>query len=157
MYFTVLELGLGRYRRAYNHALAVFRADRLGFGTLVLPEIIEAATRCGELLVAREALNRLKGRAEASGAHWGLGRLACCQALLAEDAEPLYSRAIELLKLGLFSRDLARAHLLFGEWLRRQRRRREARSQLTAAYELFSNMGAQAFAQPRPGRTGGDR
>ncbi len=147
MYLTVLELGLGRYRRAYSQALPIYRADRLGFGTLVLPEFIEAATRCGELLVAHEALNRLKERAEASGARWGLGRLACCQALLAEDAEPLYSRAIELLKLGTLLTDLARAHLLFGEWLRRQRRRREARPQLTAAYELFSDMGAEAFAQ----------
>ncbi len=147
MYFAVLELGLGRYRPAYDHALPIYRADRFGFGTLVLPEIIEAATRCGEMLVAHEALGRLEERAEASGARWGLGRLACCQALLAEDAEPLYRRAIELLKPGPLLTDLARAHLLFGEWLRRQRRRREARLQLTAAYGLFSNMGAEAFAQ----------
>jgi DNA-binding CsgD family transcriptional regulator len=147
MYLAVLELGLGRYRPAYSHALPIYRADRFGFGTLVLPEIIEAAARCGELLVAHEALNRLQERAEASGARWALGRLACCQALLAEDAEPLYRRAIELLRPRPLLTDLARTHLLFGEWLRRQRRRREARLQLTRAYELFSNMGAEAFAQ----------
>jgi DNA-binding CsgD family transcriptional regulator len=147
MYLAVLELGRGRYRPAYKHLLPVYRADRMGFGTLVLPEIIEAAARCGELVVANEALERLGARAEASGARWGLGRLACCRALLAEDAEPLYREAIELLEPRALLTDLARAYLLFGEWLRRQRRRREARLQLGAAYELFSKMGARGFAE----------
>ncbi len=143
-----LELGFGRYRQAYAHSLPVFRDDRLSLGTICLPDLIEAASRCDELHVAREALKRLEERAEASGAGWGLGRLARCQALLAEDAaEPLYRRAIDLLEPTAVLIDLARTHLLFGEWLRRQRRRREARFQLGAAYDMFAEIGAGAFAR----------
>jgi len=146
-YLTVLDLGLGRYRQAYDQALPVFREDRLGGGTLVLPDLIEAAARCDELPVAHEALDRLEARAEASGARWGLGRLARCQALLAGDAaEPLYREAINLLAPTGYLTDLARAHLLYGEWLRRQRRRRDARVQLRGADDMFTEMGADGFA-----------
>ena len=146
-YLTVLDLGLGRYRQAYDQALPVFRDDRLGNGTLVLPDLIEAAVRCDELLVARDALTRLEERAEASGARWGLGWLARCQALLAGDAaEPLYCQAIDHLEPTAARVDLARTHLLYGEWLRRQRRRREARIELRAAHDMFTEMDADAFA-----------
>ena len=108
--------------------------------------------------VAREALKRLEERAEASGAAQALGRLARCQALLAGDAaEPLYRRAVDLLEPTAVLTDLARTHLLYGEWLRRQRRRREARVQLGAAYDMFVEMGADGFAVSGPGRAGGNR
>jgi DNA-binding CsgD family transcriptional regulator len=146
-YVAVLELGLGRYRQAYDYLLPVFRDDRLGFGTLCLADFIESAARCNELVLAHDALNRLEERAAASGARWGLGRLARCQALLAEDAaEPFFRRAIDLLEPAEVLTDLARAHLLYGEWLRHQRRRRDASLQLGAAYEMFDEMGAGGFA-----------
>jgi DNA-binding CsgD family transcriptional regulator len=151
-YLAVLELGLGHYREAYDHALAAFQTDRLSVGTLALPDLIEAAARCNELAMARQGLERLEGRAHASGTRWGLGRLARCQALLAGDgAEPLYRQAIELLDATSVRTDLARAHLLYGEWLRRQRRRRDARVQLRIAYEMFSQMGADGFASRASG------
>ena len=146
-YLAALELGLGRYRQAYDYVLPTFRDDRLSVGTLTLPDVIEAAARCDELPVAREALDRLEARARASGTGRALGRLAYCQALLAADAaEPLYLQAIDLLEQTIVRTDLARAHLLYGEWLRRQRRRRDARGLLGAAYDMFTDMGAGAFA-----------
>ncbi len=146
-YLATLELGLGHYRQAYDYALPTFSDDRLSIGTLTLPDVIEAAARCDELPVAREALVRLEARARASGTGMGLGRLAYCQALLAADAAgPLYRQAIDLLEQTVVRTDLARAHLLYGEWLRRERRRRDARDQLAVAYEMFTDMGAGAFA-----------
>ena len=146
-YLVVLELGLGRYRQAYDHVLPIFRDDRLGAGTLVLPDLIEAAARCDELRVAHEALERLEERAQAGGAPWGLGWLARSQALLAADAaEPLYRQAIDHLEQTAILPEVARTHLLYGEWLRRQRRRRHARLPLRTAYDMFTQMGADAFA-----------
>ena len=147
-YLVPLELSRGQYRQAYDQALPGFRDDRIAAGTLALPDFIESAVRCQELEVARAALNRLEERAEASGAHWGLGRLARCQALMAGDeAAARYCEAIDLLEPTGYLTDLARTHLLYGEWLRRQRRRREARLQLGVAHEIFSGMGAEAFAE----------
>ena len=147
-HLPVLELGLGRYRQAYDHALLpIFREDRLGVGTRSLPDLIEAAARCGELPVAHEALNKLVERAEASGASLGLAKLARSRALLAGDAaEPLYREAIDLVEPTGFLIDLARTHLLYGEWLRRRRRRRDARVQLRKAHDMFTGMGADGFA-----------
>ena len=143
-YLVVLELGFGRYRQACDHVLPIFRDDRLAAGTLVLPDLIEAAARCDELLVAQQALNRLKERAEASGAPWGLGWLARSQALLAGDAaEPLYRQAIDHLEQTAVLPEIARTRLLYGEW---QRRRRDARAQLRTAYDMFTQMGAGGFA-----------
>ena len=78
----------------------------------------------------------------------GLGRLARCRALLADDdqAEGLYQESLEVLRDADLATDLARSHLVYGEWLRRQRRRREARSQLGAAFDAFAGMGAKGFA-----------
>ena len=151
VYMTPLELSRGRYREAYNYLLPVFQEDRLGSPTLVLSDLIEASSRCNEMSVAAEALKRLDGRAQASGAVEALGRLARCQALLAEDAaEPLFREGLALLGSTSILTELARTHLLFGEWLRRQRRRREARHELGAAYEMFAEMGADGFAsRPR--------
>ena len=146
-HLAVLELGLGRYRQAYDHLLPELLDDRLSFGTTILPNLVEAAARCGELGVAQQALDRLGARAQASGAAWGLGCFARSQALLAADApESLYRQATDLLGKSRCLPDLARAHLVYGEWLRRQRRRRDARVELATAYEMFTKMGADAFA-----------
>jgi hypothetical protein len=116
-WLALLELSLGRYRQAYDRTLPVIQDDRLGIGTLALQDFIEAAARCGELAAAHEALTRLAERAEASGAHWGLGRLAACKALLGEDgAEALYHQAIDLLEPTAALTDLARSEPGSAAW-----------------------------------------
>ncbi len=151
-HLAVLDLSFGRYRQAYDYVLPDFREDRLAVGIIVLPDLIEAAVRCDEMAVAQQALDRLEERAQASGALWGRGCLARCQALLAGDAaEPLYRQAIDLLEQTGYLTDLSRAHLLYGEWLRRQRRRRDARVELGAAYDMFIQMGADGFASRASG------
>lgn len=145
---VVLELSLGRYREAFEQAQPIFLEDMLGSGTHVLEDMIEAAARCDELVVACKAADRLATRAQTGTAHWGLGCLARSRALLAgdEDAERLYHQAIELFEKTTALTESARAHLIFGEWLRRQRRRRDAREELGTAYDMFAGMGARTFA-----------
>ena len=146
---AVLELSLGNYRAALDHGYFVYSEDLLAWGTFVLPELVEAAARRGEHGVAQQALDRLAARAEASGAAWGLGLLARSRALVSDDAsaEELYQEAIALLGTTQAVPDLARAHLVYGEWLRRQRRRRDAREQLRTAFDMLADMGAEAFAE----------
>jgi len=144
----VLELGLGNYQAALQSALGVFQDDAPFFGTLVLPDLVEAAARCGQTGLAEAALGRLAERAAAAGTPLALGLLARSRALLAgDDAEPLYQEAIGHLTQCLARPQLARAHLVYGEWLRRQRRRRDAREQLRTAHDMFTSMGAEAFAE----------
>jgi DNA-binding CsgD family transcriptional regulator len=146
---TTLEMGLGSYESALSSALGIYEEDVLAVGTLILPEIVEAGARCGNHQAAAAALDRLSDRALAGSATLGLGLLARSRALLAEDtrAEGFYMEAIEHLERCDTAPDLARAHLLYGEWLRRQKRRSDARDQLRAAHEMFSSMGAEAFAR----------
>ncbi len=146
---VVLELGLGNYQAALQCALAVFQDDGPHFGTHVLPDMVEGAARCGETGLADAAFGRLAERAAAAGTPLALGLLARSRALLTgvADAEPLYAEAMEHLKACRSAPQLARAHLLYGEWLRRQRRRRDAREQLRIAHEMFTSMGAEAFAE----------
>jgi DNA-binding CsgD family transcriptional regulator len=148
-WLAVLEVGLGKYREALRHAQRACREDSLATGCFTLPELVEAAVRCGELDAARQAVTRLAARALAGGAPWGLGLLARSRALLAGDdeAEDLYQQAIALLGRTQARTDLARAHLIYGEWLRRQRRRRDARDQLRTAHDMLADMGAAAFAE----------
>jgi DNA-binding CsgD family transcriptional regulator len=144
----VLELGLGRYQAALENALPIFEDDPPAAGSWVLPNLIEAAGRSGHERVARDALNRLTERAKASGTSLALGFLARSRALLAPDAEAesLYQESIGHLGRSSAKPELARSHLLFGEWLRRQGRRRDAREQLRTAHDLFASMGTGAFA-----------
>ena len=146
---AVLELGLGNYQAALQCALGVYDDDAPFFGTLALPDLVEAAARCGQTGIAQAALGRLAERAAAAGTPLALGLLARSRALLAGDAEagPLYQEATGHLGQCRAVPQLARAHLVYGEWLRRQRRRRDARDQLRTAHEMFTAMGAGAFAE----------
>jgi DNA-binding CsgD family transcriptional regulator len=112
-------------------------------------ELIEAAVRAGTPELAADARSRLAEMARVSGTDWALGVAARSEALLAEDqrAEELYLEAVDRLGRSRTAVDLARAHLLYGEWLRRQRRRLDARGQLRTAHDLFSEFGMEAFGE----------
>ena len=129
MGLTVLELGLGRYPEALGWGLQIFHDDPPGFGNRVLPEVVEAGVRGGDRAAAEMALTRLTERATAAATPWALGLLARSRALMATDAdaEPYYLEAIDQLAETAVRTELARAHLLYGEWLRRRKRRRDAR------------------------------
>ena len=144
----ILEVGRGNYAAALPHARRLFDDDPPPFGNQVLPELVEVAVRSGHSDLAAEAEARLAERAQASGTPWALGLAARSAALLADDAEaePLYRAAIEQLGRTPVRTDLARAHLLYGEWLRREARRVDARTELRQAHEMFAAMGAGAFA-----------
>ena len=116
---------------------------------MILPDLIEAAAASGKRVIATAALTRLTARAAASGTELALGLLARSRALVAPDgdAERLYNESIEHLERCQAAGELARAHLLYGEWLRARRRRRDAREQLRTAHGMFDAMGAEAFAE----------
>jgi DNA-binding CsgD family transcriptional regulator/tetratricopeptide (TPR) repeat protein len=116
---------------------------------LLLVEFIEAASRGGQNNAAADTHLRLTETTRAAGTNWGLGIEARCRALLSDDqaAESAYREAIERLGRTRVRGELARAHLLYGEWLRRERRRMDAREQLRTAHEMFVEMGMEAFAQ----------
>jgi ATP/maltotriose-dependent transcriptional regulator MalT len=121
----------------------------LGLSTWVPTEIIEAAVRSGEPERTAGPLLRLQEISRAAGTDWALGVEARSRALLSEGAaaERLYLEAIERLGRTRIRVALARAHLLYGEWLRRQRRRMDARAQLRIAHQLYSSMGMEGFAE----------
>jgi DNA-binding CsgD family transcriptional regulator len=146
---AALELGSGNYEAARAHALVVYEEDLPYMGTFVLPDLIEAAARSGVPESATGALERLEQRAGASGTELARGLLARCRALLADNsaAEALYREAADRLGRTGAELELARAHLLYGEWLRRQRRRLNAREQLRTAYEMLLSMKAAALAE----------
>jgi DNA-binding CsgD family transcriptional regulator len=146
---AVLAVANGRYQEGLAHARQVFDNDPLTHGNHCLREVIEAGVRAGDVDVARLALERLEERGEASGTPWALGLVARCRALMARDsdADVLFREALDLLAATPVTTEVARAHLLYGEWLRRQGRRTEARSHLQRAHELFAAMGAEAFAR----------
>jgi DNA-binding CsgD family transcriptional regulator len=118
-----------------------------------LPELVEAAVRCGQTEMGTEALERLCERTRAAGSELALGLEAASKALLSsgELADQLNLEAIDRFGNTPMKLPLARAHLLYGEWLRRDRRRIDARDHLRHAHEMFSTMGAEAFAA-RAGR-----
>ncbi len=110
---------------------------------------MEAGVRSGDHSAAKNALRRLEERAPISETDWGMGLLARCQALMADDdqAEKFYRESTRRLARTRIVTELARSHLLFGEWLRRRRRRVDARAELRTALDLFTGMGATAFAE----------
>jgi DNA-binding CsgD family transcriptional regulator len=146
---AVLYNGLGRYEEALAAAEQASEHPQELWSTLVLPELIEAAVRSGQAARAAAALDVLSETTQASGSDWALATEARSRALLSsnEAAEDLYHEAIDRLERTGLRIELARAHLLYGEWLRRERRRRDARDQLRAAYEIFVSAGARAFAE----------
>jgi DNA-binding CsgD family transcriptional regulator len=145
---AMLHNGLGDYAAA----LAVGRKPSawapFAWG-LALRELVEAAVYAGERGVAEEAFSDLRERTRAAGTDWGLGVEASCAALLAEgaDADALHRAALEHLERGDCVSELGRAKLLYGEWLRREGRRLDARAQLRDAHERLSAMGAEGFAE----------
>ncbi|HEY4461316.1 MAG TPA: AAA family ATPase, partial [Streptosporangiaceae bacterium] len=146
---AVLCNGLGRYEQALAAAQQASEGSPAQqFSTWGLAELIEAAARSAVPERAASALERLSGIARACGTDWALGAEARSRALVSdgEDAENLYREAIDRFGRARLRVDLARAHLVYGEWLRRQRRRRDACDQLGKAYEIFLSIGAEAFA-----------
>jgi DNA-binding CsgD family transcriptional regulator len=145
---SVLELALGHYRDALDRARHEYEENPV-LAALAWPDQIEAAVRCGETRVASEILDRLAQRAGGSTAGPAAGLLTRSRALLADgrDAERLYLQAIDQLHGGRGPAHLARARLLYGEWLRRENRSGDARRQLQVAWELFTDIGAGAFAE----------
>ena len=145
---AILHNGLGRYADALAAAEQAQDAH-LWVSTWALPELIEAAVRTGSTDAAPAALERLAETTQAGGTDFGLGLEARCRALLSrgDAADDLYCEAIDRLGRTRLRPDLARAHLLYGEWLRREGRRVDARGQLRTAHDMFAAMGMEAFAE----------
>jgi DNA-binding CsgD family transcriptional regulator len=146
---AVLSNGLGRYEKARAEAQAAEQAPELYVSMFALPELIEAASRTGQARLAADALGRLAEATSIGQTDWGQGIYARSRALLSdgEDAERWYRDAVDRLSRTSFRAELARAHLLYGEWLRREGRRADARAQLRTAHEMFDAIGMQAFAE----------
>src|SRR5436190_1138953 len=146
---ALLYNGCGRYAEALAAAQRGCEYDDVGLFAWALVELIEAGVRSGETDATSAALDRLSRRTRASGTDWALGIEAGSRALLsdARDAEPLYREGVERLARSRGVVHLARARLLYGEWLRRENRRVDAREQLRAAHEIFSGIGAEGFAE----------
>jgi DNA-binding CsgD family transcriptional regulator len=147
---SVLMNGLGRYEEALAAAVAATEGTpQIFIAAWALSELIEAATRTGNAQRAKIALALLGEHTKASDADWAHGIHAHSRALLSEGeaAERSYREAIERLRRTRLRPHLARAHLLYGEWLRRENRRVDARTQLRAAHELFETIGMEAFAK----------
>jgi DNA-binding CsgD family transcriptional regulator len=146
---AVLNNGLGHYDEALASSSRVLDEAQLVPANWSMPELIEAAVRTGAKELAAETARRLAKRTQSSGTEWSLGVAARSHALLLEGsaAEDLYREAIERLAATRMKVDLARAHLLYGEWLRREPRRVDARKELRTAYEMFTGFGMEAFAE----------
>jgi len=146
---ALLYNSLGRYKKALAAAqrASEYPAD-IGSATWGVVELVEASARSGMPELAAAAHRRLSETTRVSGTEWALGVEARSGALLSEgaDAERLYRESIERLGQTRVRVDLARGHLLYGEWLRGENRRVDARAQLRTAHELFASMGAGAFA-----------
>jgi DNA-binding CsgD family transcriptional regulator len=147
---AILFNGLGRYEQAFVAAQgASEEAPELFFSAWALPELVEASVRSDNAAVGRVALGRLADAAAAGDTDWVRGVEARSRALLSDGdvAELYYREAIERLGRTRLRPELARAHLLYGEWLRRQGRRSDAREQLRTAYDMFASIGMEAFAE----------
>jgi DNA-binding CsgD family transcriptional regulator len=146
---AIAELTAGRFEAAVDAALPVIHDDPVFTAETTLPALIEAAVRSDHHQVAHSAFATLADRTKTAGTPWALGLRARCQALLEgrSNAEASYVEAIGQLGRSRAAVDLARAHLLYGQWLRRAKRRRDARRQLRTAEDMFHAMGANGFAQ----------
>jgi DNA-binding CsgD family transcriptional regulator/tetratricopeptide (TPR) repeat protein len=147
---AILYNGLGRYEMARAEAQqAADEVPELYSSMWALPELIEAASRSGQTGLAADALGRLAEATSIGQTGWARGTYARCRALLADgaDAESGYREAISHLSRTRLRPELARAHLLYGEWLRRENRRLDARAQLRTAYQMLDAIGMEAFAE----------
>jgi DNA-binding NarL/FixJ family response regulator len=146
---AILFNGLGRYDRALASAQRAAEGPPHHVSPWALTELIEAAVRTARPDVAGSALERVMAATGPSSTDWGRGMQARCRALLSkgESAERLYREAIERLARTRRRPELGRAHLLYGEWLRRENRRVDARVQLRAAHDQFASIGMEAFAE----------
>jgi len=146
---ALLYNGLGRYGAALAAAQRACEYEDPGLLGWYLAELIEAAVRSDALQVAQDARRRLEAHTIPARTDWALGMLARSSALLSEGAaaDALYREAIERLGRSRLVVHLARAHLVYGEWLRRENRRLDAREQLRIAHEMLSRIGAEAFAE----------
>ena len=149
--YIVAVAGLfgGDYTEAMSYAQTVIENDPAYTAEAALPELIQAAVRAGDYEAAATAHKTLSERALAAGTPWALGLHARCEALLAEgaEAEGYYLESISQLKRCRMAVDLARAHLLYGQWLRRAKRRRDARHELRTAHDMFAGIGADRLAE----------
>jgi DNA-binding CsgD family transcriptional regulator len=145
---SVLYNGLGRHDAARDAVREAFRPDPVGYGSLLVPELAEAASRTADRALLEVAAKWLSERTSVIRSEWAFGIEARVRALLSEGeiAERLYRESITHLARTRVRFELARTHLLFGEWLRRERRRLDAREHLRTALEMFSGMGTEAFA-----------
>ena len=145
---AILYNGLGEYELAFEAAQKAAAADEIATSSWALCELIEAAARSGRQAIARESLDRLRERTSASGTAWAKGTEASASALLQDgaSAESLHRDGIEALGQSRMAAHLARARLSYGEWLRRENRRVDARTQLRQAHDVFTAMGADGFA-----------
>jgi DNA-binding CsgD family transcriptional regulator len=146
---AVLHNGLGHYGEAAAHAQCATSDARNWWSMWALPELVEAASRTGDTTLATGALERLAETTEPCATDVALGILARCRALLGDGdaADRLFREAIERLGRTTLRPELARAHLLYGEWLRRENRRARARGQLRTAHDLCVDIGMEAFAE----------
>jgi DNA-binding CsgD family transcriptional regulator len=145
---AILGNGLGRYEKALADAQAAVQSPEQHISMWALPELVEAASRTGQAGLAANALARLAEATSIAQTDWAQGIHARCGALVSvgDDAERLYREATERLGRTGFRSELARAHLLYGEWLRREGRRADARAQLRTAHDMLDSIGMRAFA-----------
>jgi DNA-binding CsgD family transcriptional regulator len=145
---SVLYNGLGRHDAARDAAREAFRPDPVGYGSLLVGELAEAASRTADRALLESALDWLSQRTRVISSEWVLGIEARVRALLSEGeiADGLYRESITHLARTRVRLELARTHLLYGEWLRRERRRLDAREHLRTALGMFRSMGTEAFA-----------
>jgi DNA-binding CsgD family transcriptional regulator len=145
---SVLYNGLGRHDLARDAAWEAFKPDPVGYGSLLVPELAEAASRVADRALLESALDWLSERTHAIKSEWALGIQSRVRALLSEGqiAETLYCDSLKHLARTRLRLELARTHLLYGEWLRRERRRLDAREHLRIALDMFRGMGTEAFA-----------
>jgi DNA-binding CsgD family transcriptional regulator len=146
---AVLNNGTGRHAAARDAARRIFELDQLGYGPFVVPELAEAASRTDDTPLVEAALEWMSERARVTPTDWALGIEARVRALLSEGdaAERCYRASIAHLERTRARAQLARGHLLYGEWLRRERRRTDARAQLRIAHDMLDTMGIEAFAE----------
>jgi DNA-binding CsgD family transcriptional regulator len=146
---AVLNNGLGDHAAARDAARRAFERAEVGYDTFILPELAEAASRTGDPALVTAVLARVSERARAVPTEWALGTRAYIRALAGHGAvaDDGYRESIERLGRTRRRAHLARVHLMYGEWLRRERRRADARKHLRLAYEMLTTMGADGFAE----------